>query len=248
MLGSYVSAALSARSLVLAPSLRRILYRRLHPARHRHFETLRRGRTGQYSLQSFDEHRCIFVHIPKTGGISVAKGLFGNLAGSHTKLRTYECVFSATEFSNYYKFSFVRNPWGRLYSAYSFLKQGGFGPQHVSWAGKHLARYPDFSSFVCGWISPASIYSLDLLIPQFEFLRLAVRPGVGVDFLGRFESIEKDFITVCAALGIERPLPRLNASSSHRDFRDAYTPAARRVVDKTYGRDIALFGYEFEDS
>ena len=46
------------------------------------FQEMRFSETSEgYSLKSFDEYKCIFVHIPKCAGISLTRSLFGNLAG-----------------------------------------------------------------------------------------------------------------------------------------------------------------------
>ena len=75
------------------------------------------GRNEVLSLRSYDEYKCIFVHVPRTGGVAIAKSLFGNLGGSHISISLYRKVFSDV-FDGYYKFTFVRNPWDRLVSAY----------------------------------------------------------------------------------------------------------------------------------
>ena len=63
-------------------------YHRIVPAPVREWVAIRtkyrRLRTTEewgFSLIPFDRHECIFVHIPKTGGVSISKSLFGNLAG-----------------------------------------------------------------------------------------------------------------------------------------------------------------------
>lgn len=84
---------------------------------------------NNYSYKPLDNLKCIFVHIPKTAGISISRSIFGNLGGGHTKIRDYELIFSAKDFNNYFKFTFVRNPWDRIFSAYRFLKNGGINEE-----------------------------------------------------------------------------------------------------------------------
>ena len=78
----------------------------------------------QISLQGFDKHRCIFVHIPKCGGISVGRALFGTYYGNHMNALTYQLIFDKSTYDAYFKFTFVRNPWSRLFSAFHFLRNG----------------------------------------------------------------------------------------------------------------------------
>jgi hypothetical protein len=66
-----------------------------------------------------------------------------------------------------------------------------------------------------------------------------------VDFVGRFEALERDFATVCRRIGIDPSLPHINRST-HRDFRDYYTPRTKAMVAEAYSADIERFGYEFD--
>lgn len=80
---------------------------------------------GDFSLRSFDHYRYLFIHITKTAGTSVAISLFGELPYHYTAVQ-YRVIYGRKTFNRYFKFAFVRNPWDRLYSAYSFLKNGGW--------------------------------------------------------------------------------------------------------------------------
>src|SRR5579864_4267416 len=91
--------ALSRPTHGMSASLRRLGFLLRRP---RDFVSMQRERREPndegYTFRPFDEHRCIFVHIPKCAGVSICTSLFGNLAGGHTDLRTYELVFSPAEF------------------------------------------------------------------------------------------------------------------------------------------------------
>ncbi|HSH75802.1 MAG TPA: sulfotransferase family 2 domain-containing protein, partial [Longimicrobiales bacterium] len=106
--------------------VRRLTFRLLRRRSYRSLQRLRSEVTEDgYTLRSFDDRRCIFVHIPKCAGFSVARSLFGNLAGGHLTVRKYQMIYRRREFSEYFKFTFVRNPWDRVVSAFFFLKEGG---------------------------------------------------------------------------------------------------------------------------
>lgn len=75
----------------------------------------------------FDKYKCIFIHVPKTAGVSVAKSLLGKPT-VHWSALNCRLIFGKEDFNNYFKFSFVRNPFTRLISAYEFLRNGGYGP------------------------------------------------------------------------------------------------------------------------
>ena len=91
--------------------LRRTAFRVLHPTRFGRLQRLRKTVSPSgYSYSGFDRLQCIFVHIPKCAGVSIASSLFGNLGGGHATLSEYRLVFDCREFNRYFKFAVVRNP------------------------------------------------------------------------------------------------------------------------------------------
>lgn len=106
-----------------------------------------------YGMLGFDELKTIFVHVPKCGGVSINRALFGNLGGGHTSLEEYLTVFSPSEFLSFFKFAFVRNPWDRVVSAYFFLKNGGLNQWDKDWFARELSEYETFESFVRQWLN-----------------------------------------------------------------------------------------------
>ena len=228
-------------------ALRHWINQERYQARRRRIRNVGHGANAvTYSLRGFDEHRCIFVHIPKAAGISVAMALFGNLAGGHATARRYRVVFGR-DFWPDFKFTFVRNPYTRLVSAYEFLRSGG----HPAWPANQrfrdevLSEYSDFEDFVLRWLKPGTDWPEPHFRPQHEFLELGGR--VVMDFVGRVERIEEDFATVCDRLGIPARLERLNPTTPREKrgtLADYYaSDAVERRVREIYGRDFELFGY-----
>jgi hypothetical protein len=83
-----------------------------------------------------------------------------------------------------------------------------------------------------------------VLQPQMFWL-LDSRGKVGVDFVGRFETLERDFRHVCDVLGIEDDsLPRL-ISGDGLDYTQHYDGETREAVARKYAEEIELFGFRF---
>lgn len=204
----------------------------------------RRARRGEYTLRDFDALGCLFVHVPKTGGVSVARALFGHLAGGHRTVEEYLEIFGARTFARYFKFAFVRDPFTRLDSAFRFLKAGGFNEDDRRWAESHLAGVDDLETFCTRWLSPERAASWVHFRPQARFVCDA--PGrLRVDFVGRFERLASDFDEVCRRLGRSVELPHLNRSAVQRtDPREVLSRAARQAVAEVYRRDFELFDYD----
>ena len=79
---------------------------------------------SKYNLDTAFRLRCIFFHIPKTAGVAVCDGLFGNRGPGHMDVEIAKVVFGKWRFQSFFKFCFVRNPWDRLVSAFHYLRHG----------------------------------------------------------------------------------------------------------------------------
>ena len=197
-----------------------------------------RGVYGDYA----DEYRCIFIHIPKTAGTSVVRALFGS-ESRHIPWQEYQQT-NRNKFSEYFKFAFVRNPWDRLLSAYIFLRRGGMNTADATWAERHLARFPDFESFVHEWVSPDNIASWVHFIPQYKWI-YDDQGSLQMDFVGRMESITEDFQVVAKRLGTNVELPVTNRTRTEH-YSGSYTDEMADSVGRVFEHDARLFGYEFK--
>ena len=66
-------------------------------------------------------HKCLFVHVPKTGGTSINYLLPNNSIGHKTISELLKHgVFSEEEISKMYKFCVIRNPLERIVSYYNY--------------------------------------------------------------------------------------------------------------------------------
>ncbi|MEM7167109.1 MAG: sulfotransferase family 2 domain-containing protein [Planctomycetota bacterium] len=196
-----------------------------------------------YSWAGFHYHRTIFVHVPKTGGVSISRALFGHLGGGHTTAATYQRLLGS-HYDRYFRFAFVRNPWDRIYSAYCFLCDGGFDPADEQWAVAHEEQLQSFESFVMEWLTPLTMEKKLHFLPQSHFLKN--RAGVvDLDFLGRFEQLEEGFAEVCSQLDVTATLRHHNASRRDSEYRDAYSIPMRNRIAELYAEDVDRFDYEF---
>ncbi len=254
-----------ARLIWLLPhDLRRSLYFRLRPSTGELYESMRTNQLGEIpgltvSLAEADRLRCIFVHIPKCGGSSIGRALFGTYNGNLMPLASYQMIYSSADFEDFFKFAIVRNPFDRLLSGYHFAKHGsgdvppvGERTQQVGTLSKpanvdSVELYEDFEHFVTDWVTPANVRLFEHFRPQHRF---ACSPDgrLGLDYVGRFESIGESFRVVAERLGVEPELPherRTNTSDATKRYADHYTPAMRRIVERVFARDLQLFDYSF---
>ena len=199
-----------------------------------------RGR-GVYSGYP-NEHKCIFIHIPKAAGTSVTNALFGPVS-RHVPYFEYERA-NPRKFARYFKFSFVRNPWDRLLSAYIFLKKGGLNEMDRAWAEAHLARFESFEQFVVEWVNEENVWSWMHFIPQHYFI-CDDALNIKVDFVGRLEQIDEDIRIVQQRLGLpETALPKINVGKiGKHDHAQKFSEECLNIIAHVYREDIRLFSY-----
>ncbi|MEB0077748.1 sulfotransferase family 2 domain-containing protein [Pseudomonas sp. CCI3.2] len=189
----------------------------------------------------FDELKCVFIHVPKCAGSSVAMSLFGDTPTGHLPLYWYEKEF-AERYAHYFKFGFVRDPLQRAWSAYSYLLTN---TQRRDKAANELVnKYPSFDAFIDNWLHPENITKQIHFVPQHCFLENSMG-SIDVDFIGRQESLIPDFLTLCEHLNVKAELQHINRTSRDGDEnRDFCSAATRRKVREVYARDYELFAYD----
>jgi chondroitin 4-sulfotransferase 11 len=184
------------------------------------------------------KHKFIFIHLFRTGGTSIEKN-FKHRKWDHRKYSAYIKQFGAEVWTEYFTFSFVRNPWSRVLGHYMWRKQKATDIRK----GDDLSFRDWVLQFENNIKGPQSLG--DKGIPQYEELFSA---GVQlVDFIGRFENLQQDFNIVCDKIGIPRKqLPHVN-KTRHKHYTDYYDDETREIVAERYAKDIEYFGYKFEE-
>lgn len=210
-------------------------------------------------------HRFIFVHIYKVAGTSIAdslgrytaKGvdrhspamrflrtlgvhrlvprrrLRKTRAQRHSTAREIREHLPAEVFNGFYKFAFVRNPWDWQVSLYHFALDDDSHAQH------QLTRsLGSFEKYLEWRVDGHYRLQKDFVVDDDGELI--------VDFVGRYETLARDFAEICDHLGIDGPRLPHHRSSAHRDYRTYYTPATAALVAEAFREDIEFFGYQFQ--
>jgi hypothetical protein len=195
--------------------------------------------------------KIIFLHIPKTAGTSVETAFRTRVGGNiimggkqtpwdyHTSVRSYE--EKLPDFDKYFVFTFVRNPWDRLYSWFAMLMNN----QKITITDDKFHKWilEDCHSMSSAFPKGAGKMCAQK-IPQLEYMKDSEGKN-RVDFIGKLEDIGKDFPKVCIQMGINsHRLPHLKRGR-HKPYRQAYNEETKQFVQRHHKSDIEAFGYTF---
>jgi len=210
------------------------------------------------------KYKCIFIHIPKTGGSSIESLIWNKYSKTeenlwngfideyHNKYQTgglqhLKAVqvlneISPFRFNNYFKFTIVRNPFDKAVSQFEYLK-----------------KRKDLRDFI-GIKSSSSFKNYLELIqeknhvqwePQTNFIYDS-KNELMVDFLGRFEDYDNDVNHILDVIGKRRgffgkprSIPHLK-KSSRRHYSSYYDEESVKLIEQIYGRDLDLLNYQFD--
>ena len=195
-------------------------------------------------IPKINRSNALFIHVPKAAGSSIQKAVFGLNSWTHHKYKDFEKELPEQTLKKVFKFSFTRNPYDRLFSAYQYLKNGGNNITDKYWAKKYLNSYPTFEKFVKEFITTKNVYKYVHFIPQHEFL-IDRNGKIQMDFLGKFETIDDDFNTICKRLVIQNSLESLNITKRKKEIYSlqAYNCEMKNIVYEVYKKDFILLDY-----
>lgn len=193
----------------------------------------------------------IFIHVPKTGGNSIQNilkdyseddivALAEHQDGierfdlrnknynthKHSTIAEYKAELDSDFYASAFKFAAIRNPWDRMVSAYFAPHRGT-----VKW---------DRKAFL------SLMYDLPTIRHYMCEGPLANRLDADLDFLIRFEQLDRDFDTVCEHIGLPKyKLPKRN-QSIRGHYSEYYDDELRSVVARKFKEEIELGNYSFE--
>jgi len=200
------------------------------------------------------------IHIPKTGGTSIHNWLETHASGRrfvpiHAKLDSIldneNNNIKLTMDDLGLKFCVVRNPWDWIVSWYEFeqrkmrefiakvdLQKALLNREDVK------ARYEADKAELAraaetgfeGYIANLKIELLK--VPQHTWAKEC-------DLVLRYETLAEDFKQIQDMIGVQEPLPVLNATEKDKGYKDYYTDETRDKVAELYQIDCETYNYVF---
>lgn len=132
------------------------------------------------------------------------------------------------EWEEYFTFTGVRNPWDKALSLY----------HHNVYAGNPAGSNPS-----------EAILSGAMSLSQWDWY--SDENGPMVDFFVHYEHLQRDLAVVGRRIGLDGPLPmperaRTEYRTDRTPYQEVLTPEAAQFIADQCAREIAEFGYEYE--
>ncbi len=210
--------------------------------------------------------RFIFIHTPKAAGTSVTSKLseftrycdqeignrnpammryFANRFGlrKHSTAAHVRPIVGEDVWREYFTFAFVRDPYARLVSAYTFLCKWENCPEA---ARKELDKLDTAQKFLDSEYWSASPGPDNIFVPQTHWVCENSKSRTPlVDFVGRTERLDQDMTRILQRIegkdsGTDAAVPALNVSTRARPDVD-WTPELVARVQRVYAPDFEAF-------
>lgn len=210
-------------------------------------------RRKDFGFMISHEYKCIFVHLPSTAGTWVERVITGRdwWKLQDSKPRTWfrkrkHLIASqakkeyAEYWDEYFKFSFVRNPWSRMVSL------AKHGMMDVKITNGEL----DISGYVERFQKDEVTLEFDY---RFEDVDNLIKPthtknaiyenmiDEELDFIGKFENLGEDFKYILDVIGIETNIKE----KPFRDYAHLYSDKVIEQVHDLHKKDIERYDYKF---
>lgn len=202
-----------------------------------------------------------FIDIPRTSSSSIRSELgrhFGSAYGKtnviekqhatkqlihedHVPAIRMQELIGNSNWDKIFKFTFVRNPWDRIYSMYNYRQK--------------------VSSIPREWSFREYVIALEKASPKSEFFQyhgfrfgaseyiLGKNGEIIVNFIGKYENRSHDLNLVASHLNLndlgKLHIQRAQPRESHYSY--FYDSETEEIIRRLYSKDIELFNYEFDN-
>lgn len=188
---------------------------------------------------TMNQKKIIFIHINKTAGTSILDNLKINKKQHYDAKEIIEKI-GYHKWIECYKFSFVRNPWDKVVSHYFYRVK----TNQCNMQSKKIS-FKDWVNITYG--SEKDLFYYDnkkMFQSQSDWLKDS-KGEISIDFIGKFENLNKDFKKIQDYIGIQGSLPHKNIGIK-KDYRKMYDSKSFEIINNWFAEDIDKFNYSFE--
>jgi len=202
---------------------------------------------GDMRVTCWDKHRLLYVRVPKSGNSSIRRSIEN---GEKRRMSKTQIVKAQQEWTT---FSFVRNPWARVLSA--FRHKASTDTNSPRMVGGVYQGFLDHGIAVRAGMSFTEFCELICAIPdektdkhlcsQSAFL---IHDNVPiVPFIGKIENMNHDWSRLMRPLAIDVSIKHINRTrQDHQHYSDFYPDSSLiNLVGDRYAEDVRHFNYDY---
>ena len=190
-------------------------------------------------IRKIGNQKFIFIHINKTGGTSISKGLKDRYI-NHFTVKEAITRIGEKKFMDCVTFTVIRNPYSKVVSHYKFqLKEN-----------KHNFNnnYLGFNEWVKETYGNKILNKIYIKRPimyaqQTQWLT-DIEGNYRVNEIIYFENYTKDLQKFQNKYNINFPILHLNATKKD-SYQDYYNEESKKIIKNHFSDDIKIFGYSF---
>jgi len=193
------------------------------------------------------KHKVIWIRIDKTAGSTLQTafreaGMFCDEPICPGCKKFNNCHDRADKISklpfwdDYFKMTFVRNPFDKILSGFCFVNQR---PGLKS-------KFKTFKELIDHIYTQ---YKEGINLPiwyknQVDWLK-DNKGEIKMDFIGKFESLEYDYINLCNILGLKKIELKSINKTNHKSYREYYDDDMIKKFTEMFEPDLEYFGYSY---
>jgi hypothetical protein len=144
------------------------------------------------------------------------------------------------KWESYFKFTFIRNPYDKLVSAYKYINSNNYGNKKVTF--KQFVDNKDISS---------DYTYFHAFITQYQQL-LNLNNEININYFGKFENLNVELINILKLIGVKKILHygiiekniSINRSNVDKNYALYYTDEILQKVNNIFDEDFLYFKYK----
>lgn len=177
-----------------------------------------------------EKRKIMYFDTPKCASTTIRNAFFN-------KSNVQSLIDPKDKTENYFKFTFVRNPWDRIVSNWKMFTTHPFRIKQLkSMTNKNISKFEDFLRFS---IKKKNHHWQ----PQVLFI------PEKMDFIGKLENFNVDFSRLYSKLNNKSANNvTKNNSTERKPYWKYYNSSTAELVSKIYAEDIERFGYKFDEN
>jgi len=198
-----------------------------------------------------NRHKYLYFVVPKCASKTIRQSLGGytdigypkpSPLWQHTTINDFFKTDYYSLFEEYFKFTFVRNPYDKLYSG--FLQDVHAAKSYNIFN----AIGEDFNRYMLEYVAESDVnndWRYIHFCPMYEFA--SIDNELCLDWFGKVENVENDLIELSTKLGINIE-KRQNSNVRNKPvtglkYLDKYTRSSVELVNTLYEKDFEMFSY-----